>query len=182
MLGVAETMGCIIGAMFIRSIGKRPLVFTSLIGNGLCFFSAAVYSYYVIIAPETAVVTNHTNIVNDSAMIADVMPSLTDSFDIVDSSRAVRSLYHMSEVKELPSILTDDSGITSKFIEDALLQMNPQNRSMLNMRTEKDNNVWMPTILLVLGSLFAHMGIKMIPWMLIGEVSEAFRDGFGDRC
>lgn len=172
-LGAAETLGCIVGAIFIRSTGKRPLVFASLIGNGLCFFGAALYSYYAFTAPGIVTeASSQSNILNSSEMMAShFMPSLSDNFDIVDSSRAVRSLYHI-HVNELPSILTDESGVSSRIIEDALHQINPQNYSLSIVREEKNNEVWIPSILLVLGSLFAHMGIKMIPWMLIGEVCD----------
>lgn len=38
-------------------------------------------------------------------------------------------------------------------------------------QNEKDGeHNWLPLILLLGGSLFANMGAKMLPWMLIGEV------------
>lgn len=166
LLGVAQTMGCLVGSVFIRSTGKRPLVFASLVGNCICFFSAAIYSHYVISVPGFAdVALNQSRILNGSEVtVSKVMPSLEDNFDIIDSSRAIRSVYHINDANELPSILTDETGVASRFIDDIL----HEHRHIL--RAEKEQDTWVPTILLVLGSLFAHMGIKMIPWMLIGEV------------
>ncbi|XP_031638552.1 facilitated trehalose transporter Tret1-like [Contarinia nasturtii] len=44
-LGAAQVIGCLIGTVFIRSTGKRPLVFASFIGCGLCFFGLSMLSY-----------------------------------------------------------------------------------------------------------------------------------------
>lgn len=40
---------------------------------------------------------------------------------------------------------------------------------------EENRYSWVPLTLLLLSALFAHMGIKLIPWMLIGEVRD-------DKC
>lgn len=101
LLGLAQFLGCIIGAIFIRKTGKRRLVFVSLIGNGLCFFATATYVKFC------------TNI-------------------------------------GMPEINLDGTA------EYAI--------------PPEDEQHWLPMILLLLGSLSAHIGIKMVPWMLIGEV------------
>lgn len=44
-LGAAQVIGCLIGMVFVRSIGKRGLVFASFIGCGLCFFAVATQSH-----------------------------------------------------------------------------------------------------------------------------------------
>lgn len=37
-------------------------------------------------------------------------------------------------------------------------------------KVEENRYLWLPLTLLLLSAFFAHMGIKLIPWMLIGEV------------
>lgn len=45
---------------------------------------------------------------------------------------------------------------------------------LLPVPTQKTNNlVWLPLILLLGSAFFAHVGIRMIPWILIGEVFPA---------
>lgn len=104
-MGAAQFAGCTLGAIFIRSTGKRALVFASLIGNCVCFFAAATYTrYFSGLGSPELVFEIETSTVEEQA------------FDVTATSQ------------------------------------------------------WIPMILLLLGSMFAHMGIKMIPWMLIGEV------------
>lgn len=45
-LGAAQVIGCLIGMIFVRSSGKRRLVFTSFIGCGICFFAVATQSHF----------------------------------------------------------------------------------------------------------------------------------------
>ncbi|XP_055902119.1 facilitated trehalose transporter Tret1 isoform X1 [Eupeodes corollae] len=40
-------------------------------------------------------------------------------------------------------------------------------------KQDKNNLVWLPLILLLGSAFFAHLGIRMIPWILIGEVFPA---------
>lgn len=122
LLGTAQFLGCVIGAICIRSTGKRPLVFVSLIGCGLCFFLAATYTHINgvgITVPST---------INDSAI----------NFDhVTDTYRTYVNLKSRS---------IDETSANSV-------------------------SQWMLLFLLLGGSMFAHMGIKCVPWMLIGEVS-----------
>lgn len=37
-------------------------------------------------------------------------------------------------------------------------------------KSEENRFLWLPLTLLLMSAFFAHMGIKLIPWMLIGEV------------
>lgn len=45
LLGVAQLLGCLVGMVFVRSIGKRRLVFISMAGCGACFMVIGTYSY-----------------------------------------------------------------------------------------------------------------------------------------
>lgn len=44
LLGAAQVLGCILGMVLVRSLGKRHIAFLSLIGCGACFFAVATYS------------------------------------------------------------------------------------------------------------------------------------------
>lgn len=45
VLGAIEVLGCVLGVLLIRSLGKRRITFLSMIGCGVCFFAAATYSF-----------------------------------------------------------------------------------------------------------------------------------------
>lgn len=51
-LGAAQVIGCLIGMVFVRSTGKRGLVFASFIGCGVCFCSVATYSHFSTATPQ----------------------------------------------------------------------------------------------------------------------------------
>lgn len=44
LLGAAQFLGCILGMVLVRSLGKRHIAFLSMIGCGACFFAVATYS------------------------------------------------------------------------------------------------------------------------------------------
>lgn len=124
MLGTAQLIGCILGSVFIRSTGKRPLVFASLIGCGLCFFATASYAHF---------------------------SSLTTDSNISGNG----SISHVS--LDEYDLNTDQLFAVGQTIDD-----------------EDDLYRWLPLVLLLGGSMCAHMGVKLIPWMLIGEVNDKF--------
>lgn len=46
----------------------------------------------------------------------------------------------------------------------------PDNLVIQIPKVEENKYLWLPLTLLLMSAFFAHMGIKLIPWMLIGEV------------
>uniref|UniRef100_A0A1A9WGT3 Major facilitator superfamily (MFS) profile domain-containing protein n=1 Tax=Glossina brevipalpis TaxID=37001 RepID=A0A1A9WGT3_9MUSC len=73
---------------------------------------------------------------------------------------------------------TISPNITSNMKEELLNEMNQkdlvENNILLAVpQQEKNNLVWLPLILLLGAAFFAHFGIRMIPWILIGEVFPA---------
>ncbi len=74
---------------------------------------------------------------------------------------------------EAPFNLTTDEG--NKTIEATLVALD-ENKNLLDHlvikipKAEENRFLWLPLTLLLLSAFFAHMGIKLIPWMLIGEV------------
>lgn len=47
LLGIAQLVGGIFCIAFVHRLGKRPIVFISTIGCGLCFLGAALYVHYM---------------------------------------------------------------------------------------------------------------------------------------
>lgn len=75
-------------------------------------------------------------------------------------------IYYLAEL-ELPTPTGTGSSTSAKpppIAEDLLLTVPKQETNYL---------VWVPLILLLLSAFFSHLGIRMIPWILIGEVFPA---------
>ncbi|KAM8714746.1 hypothetical protein ACLKA7_001153 [Drosophila subpalustris] len=120
LLGISELLATILGAVFIHSTGKRPLVFTSMLGTGACISGIAIYTHSLDIRELTGIET-----VNAS------------------TSMLNNSILH--------------NGMAS--------QLSPVNvHSYLE---------WIPLLLVLLAAFFANLGIRMIPWVLIGEMFPA---------
>lgn len=73
-----------------------------------------------------------------------------------------------------------DFSTTEIWIDDFVIRMNSSSVSnladeiLLKVPHANENELyWVPLILLITGALFAHIGIRIIPWMLIGEVFPA---------
>lgn len=81
------------------------------------------------------------------------------------------------EETESPLNLTVDR--ENKTIESILVKLD-ENKHLLDHlviqipQAEENRLLWLPLTLLLMSAFFAHMGIKLIPWMLIGEVSFVF--------
>lgn len=76
------------------------------------------------------------------------------------------TIYSLAE-PELPTPTVTGSSTSAKLppiTEDLLLTVPKQETNYL---------VWVPLILLLLSAFFSHLGIRMIPWILIGEVFPA---------
>ncbi|CAD7092861.1 unnamed protein product [Hermetia illucens] len=82
LLGLAELIGTILCIVLIHFTGKRPLVFASTIGCGLCIFGTATYAYFLKSVPGFAianVVTNASSLVPQENIIT--LQNVTDIFD-----------------------------------------------------------------------------------------------------
>lgn len=63
----------------------------------------------------------------------------------------------------------------NKTVEALLLELNEKKNLLDHLvikipKAEENRFLWLPLTLLLMSAFFAHMGIKLIPWMLIGEV------------
>ncbi|KAG4080309.1 hypothetical protein HA402_010801 [Bradysia odoriphaga] len=66
----------------------------------------------------------------------------------------------------------------NKTTEATLLKLDEQKNLLDHLvikipKAEENRFLWLPLTLLLMSAFFAHMGIKLIPWMLIGEVFPA---------
>uniref|UniRef100_A0A1B0G9I1 Major facilitator superfamily (MFS) profile domain-containing protein n=1 Tax=Glossina morsitans morsitans TaxID=37546 RepID=A0A1B0G9I1_GLOMM len=63
---------------------------------------------------------------------------------------------------------------TNKGLPNAMDPKDIENNILLTLPQQEQNKlVWLPLILLLGAAFFAHFGIRMIPWILIGEVFPA---------
>lgn len=125
LLGAAQVLGCLVGMVFVRSIGKRRLVFISMAGCSACFMIVGTYSYM--------------------------------------SGNRIQSITPL-ETSQCSNYLQTEQNLT------ITSHPNANTSTIPNQNDKEMEHSWLPLILLLGGSLFAHMGAKMFPWMLIGEV------------
>ncbi|XP_046805045.1 facilitated trehalose transporter Tret1 isoform X1 [Lucilia cuprina] len=106
----------------------------------------------------------------------------TPHFDLEDSSEIEENwTTTMRPVNEVPISLTTSSTTTSTTTTTTTVKPNTQKGQspipkeiLLKVpKQERNNLVWVPLILLLGAAFFAHFGIRMIPWILIGEVFPA---------
>lgn len=150
LLGIVELIGTVICVMLVRFVGKRKLTFFSTLGCGLCFCTTALYSYYIKCIPD-AISKNSVTMQIDNAANA----SLTQ---IIDSLVALTTteVYSDDFVGQLSS---------------TVIEANQTDSNDFDQRLNKYS--WIPLTLLLGSALLSHSGIRLLPWMLIGEVFPA---------
>ncbi|XP_065355023.1 facilitated trehalose transporter Tret1 [Calliphora vicina] len=105
----------------------------------------------------------------------------TPQFDFEDSNENEDKLTTtiMPETEVLVSSTTTSSTSTTTTTPKPSLPSSKDQSSISKEillkipQQEKNNLVWIPLILLLGAAFFAHFGIRMIPWILIGEVFPA---------
>lgn len=194
-LGAAELLGCIICVILVHITGKRPLVFISTIGAGLCFLGTATYARYLNLVPGASV----------SNIVANVSAIDLGNATIITDGNATDTLNNLIATnRSLSDALNQGYGYDGMNVSDAFtsteLQGSQESTSSMNARhinannkilesikkhveekkddilldvpeAEKNQFLWLPLTLLLAVALFGHMGIRIIPWMLIGEVN-----------
>lgn len=297
-LGGAQVVGCLIGMVFVRSAGKRRLVFASFIGCGLCFFAVATLSHLregshqtgfklnsmdingsidqleqnvltsiitlrnridseiidqtankisendtnpVYLEPRSQHINTNTNafrhtdpqildevlklaqyevdrrnlsetnpekleeflettglfasspgIKTNSTQLADgmVRMNVEKLFDLLSISKNIIVPFMVNEEIKLTTLrivdeieqdvwnpLTSNDTITESHLATKINELSETLQAFVEKLTlgkvadeGNDNYRWIPMILLLCGSMFAHCGAKLFPWMLIGEV------------
>lgn len=111
---------------------------------------------YEILSINRIIIPNMPNKENRTAASKLVNKIERISFDILQFNRTGKTFQLQKRIDDLSTIL-------STFTWN-------------NLSASKDEDVlssiwrWMPLIILLAGSMFAHLGAKLFPWMLIGEV------------
>lgn len=208
-LGAAELLGCILCVLLVHVTGKRPLVFISTIGCGLCFLGTATYARYLNLVPGVSVsnivanassadLGNSSLFINDQTVndtlnnlfpghqnlsaILNSTKQFEDKLDVGEATSTTEISLHNEysaiayRVKRKESVANNETAVqnVNKILAKLAKQANKSedvNTVLLNLpETEKNEILWLPLTLLLTSALLAHMGIRIIPWMLIGEV------------
>ncbi|XP_062712852.1 proton myo-inositol cotransporter hmit-1.2-like [Aedes albopictus] len=190
LLGVAELLGTLFCVGLVRYSGKRPLVFVSTIGCAICFFSVASYAYFLHMIPGPSV----SNVVaNVSAIKTDVrvIPlNHTEILSIIQDDKLAALVQNTTN--EISYVKQNDSaGVVYNNLNFTPLYINGSYDDTVNkdirygeyVRTvfprdvlvkipnaNENKYLWLPLTLLLGSAFLTHMGIRLIPWMLIGEL------------
>lgn len=124
----------------IHWTGKRPLTLISTVGCGLCFFLTATYAFFLPSVPGQGV----NNVVSNVSGI-----------DV--SAKVLAPFLNASNDEYLQSNSSQFDGTGNLFIP-------------LTDEEESNQLAWIPLTLLLGSALLSHAGIRLLPWILIGEV------------
>ncbi|KAH8274117.1 hypothetical protein KR044_011108 [Drosophila immigrans] len=143
LLGISELIATILGALFIHSTGKRPLVFISMLGTGACILGIAIYAHSMDIIEMTGIVMQNNTMNSPMTMLEHNMSSLLNNSTLIDADVV------NAHVAATETIVVSEVATVFSYLE------------------------WLPLVLVLLAAFFANLGIRMIPWVLIGEVFPA---------
>ena len=152
LLGIVELIGTGLCVMLVRFVGKRKLTFVSLFGCSFCFFSTAIYAIFIDNA--SGEIHNSNNIANVSLKIAD---TINATLNYETSTYTTNIVSETSFTKEFVSNL-----------QDASMSVNETSSTIASLQPNEHS--WIPLTLLLASALLSHSGIRLLPWMLIGEV------------
>lgn len=196
LLGAVEIVGTLVCVVLVHFTGKRPLVLISTLGCGLCFLGTATYARYLDEVPGVGVDNVVSNVSDVSAMdfigarhgMLKGLHNMSGDVIGMDEKTMMMQLIGSGEMFE-----NNDTTMVN-FANDKMTMAGYANESVIPLHhfaaadpipddilldipdAQKNRFVWLPLLLLLMSALFAHMGIKLIPWMLIGEV------GFSSVC
>uniref|UniRef100_A0A1B0GIU9 Major facilitator superfamily (MFS) profile domain-containing protein n=1 Tax=Lutzomyia longipalpis TaxID=7200 RepID=A0A1B0GIU9_LUTLO len=196
LLGVAELIGTLLCVILVHFTGKRPLVFLSAIGCGLCFLATGTYTHFLHLIPGKTIrniVANVSEIESQSVedLIAMNISMPEEIFN--DTSMMDRFDYEpLYEIHEDNATLDGSSMAEINLLTDAMrFVLNESDYVEVNETTATDDEkpypipdsiiiplpepkhnkyLWIPLTLLLGSAVLSHMGIRLIPWMLIGEI------------
>lgn len=187
-MGAAELAGALSCVLLVHITGKRPLVFTSLIGTSICFFATATYARYLHLVPGVTVdniVANasipdlHRSNVYSTQNITDVIDFIGTSNDPITTTTPY-DFYSTTTYSESieGGTLQPTTDRFKRKSADALITNSTDsliasgiNKIFLPIPNAEENKYsWLPLTFIITGAYFAHIGIRCIPWMLIGEV------------
>lgn len=157
LLGIVELIGTAICVMLVRFVGKRKLTFFSLFGCSFCFFSTSIYAFFIDRIPGK---TPKDNIIAD----------ITQQIEYINTSTT-------EMIDSFMTTITTESGLatTKEYViqlqASSLIDKNVNASSITDLQSYEHS--WIPLTLLLASALLSHSGIRLLPWMLIGEVFPA---------
>lgn len=175
ILGCVQLLGCITCVAAVHYVGKRFICFISLIGISVCFTAAATYAYYIDAfyykdLPTMSMSNMTTNISNITMSLT---PDITLATEVPEILTTVTTLF-VSNVTNGVSNITDAVGNAtymavnlSTATQEALMNETFENTLR---ETIIENYSWMPMLFLISAAYLCNVGIRVLPWILIGEV------------
>ncbi|GAB0095006.1 TRET1 [Sergentomyia squamirostris] len=198
LLGIAELMGTLFCVALVHFTGKRPIVFISTIGCGMCFLATGTYTHLLHLIPGTTI---HNIVANVSAIESESVEDLIAmniSLSMIDEEENTvmnitdMELFAISPIDEINGNYTVDNLQTmSRFVlnesdyydvmndtvmmeEDEVVEEGFPKNIIIPLPEVKHNKyLWIPLTLLLGSAFLSHMGIRLIPWMLVGEIYPA---------
>lgn len=150
LLGIVELVGTGSCVMLVRFAGKRKLTFISTLGCGFCFLLTAIYAYLIDHRISEATNSNMTQTIEN--LINETMSNdLVELWTMTSTESAINS--------------TDEFFNNLQFSSD---EYNETSETITELDVNRHS--WIPLTLLLGSALLSHIGIRLLPWMLIGEV------------
>ncbi|XP_058061229.1 proton myo-inositol cotransporter-like [Anopheles bellator] len=198
LLGLTELIGTLFCVFLVHRTGKRPLVFLSTIGCAVCFFGAATYTYFLNDIPGAAVhnvVANVSSIKADITVIPlrsrEVIAELSNSSVLplhletqLNATTAMGQPNRSDSAAAADGIVYSAQSFTNYYVNDSLNEpINvtisygeyvksaiPDQVFVPLPHVNKNRFVWVPLSLLLGSAFLTHIGIRLVPWILIGEM------------
>lgn len=133
-LGLCELIGAILCISLVRFVGKRPLIFLSLIVSAICFSSTAFYAHHYGITSRSDNSSTITNNNTNRIECQNASPQIIDLFSNVNNN----------------SMIQYDGGSVVDYDKRE------------TMKTNDNLLSWTPLVLLLVCALFTHIGIGMM--------------------
>lgn len=193
LLGVAELLGTLFCVCLVHFSGKRPLVFISTVGCAVCFFSVASYSFFLQSIPGSSVnnvVANVSAIKTDIGVIplnhtGTIIVLPEEHFAALTENRTVAINYTApADYNFTSEWIYDDQNFNPYYLngtyDDAsngtirygeyVKSAIPRDVLVRLPNASGNRYLWLPLTLLLGSAFLTHMGIRLIPWLLIGEL------------
>jgi Sugar (and other) transporter len=154
LLGIVELIGTGLCVLLVRFVGKRKLTFFSTFGCSFCFFSTAIYAFFIEDLPGE--IPKNNVIANITLKIVDFVNETT------------------TQITEIMTSTESGVALTTEFVSQlqaSPLEYNETSSTVADLHSNQHS--WIPLTLLLASALLSHSGIRLLPWMLIGEVYPA---------
>lgn len=198
LLGIAEMTGVLVCIILVHYTGKKPLVIISAIGCGVCFFGTATYAHYINLIPGKSInniVASKSHIaakplwelvhINEtiskhedeiSVMEMELMSALRNESE--ETNTDIPGWFPFLPYQDMALLDLENetellmSGNDTEITEDeeGAVDKVPDNFIIPVVKEAENKYLWVPLTFLLGSAVLSHSGIRLIPWMLIGEI------------